>query len=77
MEILIILINLVDDLKNIMLTRINTIQQKIRSFNNNINFKNIFTYELKDNIYVYFDKENEVVKFKIINIDLKDLKKMI
>ena len=36
----------------------------------NINLKNISRYNLKDNIYVHFDKESEKT-FNIINIPLK------
>ena len=45
-----------------------------RKVENNINLKNIFKYNLKDNIYIRFDKESENI-FNIINIPLKNLKK--
>ena len=60
----------INDLKNIVLD----LQRKIKYLENNINLKNIFRYNLKDNIYVRFDKESENT-FNIINIPLKNLKK--
>ena len=57
----------INDLTNIILD----LQRKI---GNNINLKNISRYNLKDNIYIRFDKESENV-FNIINIPLKNLKK--
>ena len=57
----------INDLTNIVLD----LQRKIE---NNINLKNIFRYNLKDNIYFRFDKESENT-FNIINITLKNLKK--
>ena len=57
----------INDLTNIVLD----LQRKVE---NNINLKNILTYELKDNIYIRFDKESENT-FNIINIPLKNLKK--
>ena len=59
--------DVISDLTNIVLD----LQRKIE---NNINLKNILTYELKDNIYIRFDKESENT-FNIINIPLKNLKK--
>ena len=59
--------DVINDLTNIVLD----LQRKIK---NNINLKNIFTYELKDNIYIRFDKNSENT-FNIINIPLKNLKK--
>ena len=59
--------DVINDLTNIVLD----IQRKIE---NNINLKNILTYELKDNIYIRFDKESENT-FNIINIPLKNLNK--
>ena len=44
--------DVINDLTNIVLD----LQRKIE---NNINLKNILTYELKDNIYIRFDKESE------------------
>ena len=60
----------INELTNIVLD----IQRKIKHLENNINLKNIFRYNLKDNIYVRFDKESENT-FNIINIRLKNLKK--
>ena len=57
----------ISELTNIVLD----LQRKIE---NNINLKNIFRYNLKDNIYIRFDKDSENT-FKIINIPLKNLKK--
>ena len=57
----------INDLTNIVLD----LQRKIE---NNINLKNILRYNLKDNIYIRFDKESENI-FNIINIPLKSLKK--
>ena len=65
--------NSIDELTNIILD----IQQKIKYLDvikNNINLKNIFRYNLKDNIYIRFDKESKNA-FNIINIPLKNLKK--
>ena len=59
------------DLTNIVLD----LQRKIRYLENNINSKNISRYNLKENIYIRFDKESENA-FSIINIPLKNLKKM-
>ena len=59
--------DVINDLTNIVLD----LQRKIE---NNINLKNILTYELKDNIYIRFDKESENT-FNIINIPLKNLNK--
>ena len=49
----------VDELKNTILGKINSIQQKIKFLNNdlniiknNINLKNILKFELKENIYI-------------------------
>ena len=60
----------INELTNIVLD----LQRKIKYLENNINLKNIFRYNLKDNIYVRFDKESENT-FNIINIPLKNLKK--
>ena len=60
----------INDLTNIVLD----LQRKIKYLENNINLKNIFRYNLKDNIYVRFDKESENT-LNIINIPLKNLKK--
>ena len=57
----------INELTNIVLD----LQRKIE---NNINLKNILTYELKDNIYIRFDKNSENT-FNIINIPLKNLNK--
>ena len=56
----------INELTNIVLD----LQRKIE---NNINLKNILTYELKNNIYIRFDKESENI-FNIINIPLKKFK---
>ena len=60
----------INDLTNIVLD----LQRKIKYLENNINLKNIFRYNLKENIYVHFDKESENT-FNIINVSLKDLNK--
>ena len=60
----------INELTNIILD----VQRKIKYLENNINLKNIFRYNLKDNIYVRFDKDSEN-NFNIINIPLKNLKK--
>ena len=57
----------IDDLTNIIIN----LQQKIK---NNINLKNIFRYNLKDNIYIRFDKKSDNI-YNIINIPLKNLNK--
>ena len=57
----------IDDLTNIILN----LQQKII---NNIYLKNIFRYNLKDNIYIRFDKKSDNI-YNIINIPLKNLNK--
>ena len=57
----------INDLTNIVLD----LQRKLE---NNINLKNIFQYNLNDNIYIRFDNESENI-FNIINIPLKNLKK--
>ena len=62
--------NSIDDLTNIILN----LQQKIKYLENNINLKNIFRYNLNDNIYIRFDKESDNI-FNIINIPLKNLMK--
>ena len=62
--------NSINDSTNIVLD----LQRKIKYLENNINLKNIFRYNLKDNIYVRFDKESENT-FNMINIPLKNLKK--
>ena len=64
----------VDELKNIILGKINGIQQKIKSLNNNINLKNILKFELNENIYTYFDKESNNT-FEIILCNLTNLRK--
>ena len=64
----------VDELKNIILGKINGIQQKIKFLNNNINLKNILKFELKENIYTYFDKESNNT-FEIILCNLTNLRK--
>ena len=68
-------------LKNIILGKINGIQQKIKFLRsdldiikNNIYLKNISKFELNENTYVYFDKESNNT-FEIINISLINLKK--
>ena len=73
--------NIVDELKNVILTKINAIQQKIKFLSsdldmieNNIYLKNILKFELKDNIYKYFDKKSNNT-FEIININSTNLKK--
>ena len=50
------------------------LQRNIKYLENNINLKNIFRYNLKDNIYIRFDKDSENI-LNIINIPLKNLKK--
>ena len=60
----------INELTNIVLD----LQRKIKYLENSINLKNFFRYNLKDNIYVLFDKESENT-FKIINIPLENLKK--
>ena len=60
----------INDLTNIILD----LQRKVKYLENNINLKNIFTYELTDNFYVRFDKNSKNI-FNIINISLKNLKK--
>ena len=62
----------INELTNIILD----LQRKIKYLENNINLKNIFKYNLKDNIYIRFDKDSENTS-NIINIPLKNLKKMI
>ena len=57
----------IDDLTNIILN----LQQKMK---NTINLKNIFRYNLKDNIYIRFDKKSDNI-YNIINIPLKNLNK--
>ena len=71
----------VDELKNIILGKINGIQQKIKFLNNdlniiknNINLKNISKFELKENIYIYFDKKSNNT-FEIILCNLTNLRK--
>ena len=56
----------INDLTNIVLD----LQRKIKYLENNINLKNIFRYNLKDNIYIRFDKDSENTS-NIINIPLK------
>ena len=63
-----------DDSINDLTTIVLDLQRKIKYLENNINLKNIFRYNLKDNIYVHLDKESENT-FNIINIPLKNLKK--
>ena len=53
----------INDLTNIVLD----LQRKIKYLENNINLKNISRYNLKDNIYIRFDKDFENT-FNIINI---------
>ena len=60
----------INELKNILLD----LKRKVKYLENNINFKDIFRYNLKDNIYVRFDKDSENT-FNIINIPLKNLRK--
>ena len=60
----------INDLTNIVLD----LQRKIKCLENNINLKNIFRYNLKDNIYVRLDKESGNT-FNIIDIPSKNLKK--
>ena len=60
----------INELTNIVLN----LQRKIKYLENNIDLKNIFRYNLKDNIYIRFDKESENI-FNITNIPLKNLKK--
>ena len=60
----------INDLTNIVID----LQRKVKYLENNINLKNISRYNLKDNIYIRFDKESEKT-FNIINIPLKNLKK--
>ena len=60
----------INELTNIVLD----LQRKVKYLENNISLKNISRYNLKDNIYVRFDKESENT-FNIISIPLKNLKK--
>ena len=60
----------INDLTNIVLD----LHRKVKYLENNINLQNIFRYNLKDDIYIRFDKESENT-FNIINIPLKNLKK--
>ena len=53
----------INELTNIVLD----LQRKIKYLENNFNLKNIFRYNLKDNIYVRFDKDSENAS-NIINI---------
>ena len=64
----------VDELKNIILGKINSIQEKIKLLNNNINLKNILKFKLEKNIYIYFDKESNNT-FEIILCNLTNLRK--
>ena len=71
----------VDELKSIILGKINGIQQKIKFLNNdlniiknNINLKDILKFELKENIYIYFDKESNNT-FELILCNLTNLRK--
>ena len=45
----------INELKNIVLD----LQRKIKYLKNNINLKNISRYNLKDNIYIRFDKDSK------------------
>ena len=63
-----------DDTINELTTIVLDLQRKIKYLENNINLKNISRYNLKENIYVRFDKESENT-FNLINIPLKNLKK--
>ena len=56
----------INDSTNIVLD----LQRKIKYLENNINLKNISRYNLKDNIYIRFDKDSKN-NFNIINIPLK------
>ena len=58
----------IDDLTNVIILIFNN---KIK---NTINLKNIFRYNLKDNIYIRFDKKSDNI-YNIINIPLKNLNK--
>ena len=60
----------INDFTNIVLDLL----RKIKYLENNINLKNIFRYNLKNNIYVRFDKDSENI-FNIFDIALKNLKK--
>ena len=60
----------INDLTNIIVD----LQRKIKYLENNINLKNAFRYNLKDNIYLRFDKDSRNT-FNIINIPLKNLNK--
>ena len=60
----------INDLTNIVLD----LQQRIKYLENSINLKNFSRYDLKDNIYIRFDKDSENT-FNIVNIPLKNLKK--
>ena len=64
----------IKDVKNSDSNILLDLQRKIKYLENNINLKNISRYNLKDNIYVRFDKESENT-FNIINIPLENLKK--
>ena len=64
----------VDEFKNIILGKINSIQEKIKLLNNNINLKNILKFKLEENIYTYFDKESNNT-FEIILCNLTNLRK--
>ena len=56
----------INELTNIILD----LQRNIKYLENNINLKNIFSYNLKDNIYIRFDEESKNTS-NIINIPLK------
>ena len=60
----------INELTNIVLD----LQRKVKYLENNVNLKNIFRYNLKDIIYVRFDKDSENT-FNIINIPLENLRK--
>ena len=60
----------INELSNIVLD----LQRKIKYLENNVNLKNIFRYNLEDNIYFRFNKDSENT-FNVINIPLRNLKK--
>ena len=74
----------VDELRNIILGKINGIQQKIKFLNsdlnitkNNIYLKNILKFEMKENIYIYSDKGSnntfEITLYNLTNLRKNDI----
>ena len=73
--------NIIDELRNIILAKINGIQNKLKFLSSdldiiksNIYLKNVLKFELKEDIYINFDKKSNNT-FKIININLTNLRK--